>query len=140
MDWLFDARTSCWSLQTTMSVRSYLKLVDRAHQTQGALSGQRDVLTTTTAKRIRSRMVSDLKLGAVLPPVVVGAVVTDEIFDGLPRDDVESIEEILSDSDSGDLSIIDGMQRTAAIPRRNCTSGLKTFRCRPVKGRGRIRG
>jgi len=26
------------------------------------------------------------------------------------------------------------------IPRRNCTSGLKTFRCRPVKGRGRIRG
>jgi len=115
MDWLFDARTSCWSLQTTMTVRSYLKLVDRAHQTQGALSGQRDVLTTTTAKRIRSRMVSDLKLGAVLPPVVVGAVVSNEIFDGLPRNDVASIEEVLSDSDLGDLSIIDGMQRTAAI-------------------------
>jgi hypothetical protein len=98
-----------------MSVRSYLRLVDEAHQTRGALSGQRDVLTTTTAKRIRARMVSDLKLGAVLPPVVIGAVVDEERFKELPMEDAESAEEVLSGSDLSSLSIIDGMQRTAAI-------------------------
>jgi hypothetical protein len=115
VDWLFDARTNCWSLQTTMPVRSYLKLVDEAHQTQGALSGQRDVLTTTTAKRIRTRMISDLKLGAVLPPVVIGAVVSDELFKLLPRDDAQSFDDVLTDADLESVSIIDGMQRTAAI-------------------------
>jgi hypothetical protein len=115
MDWLFDARTKCWSVQTTMLVREYVTLIEEAHQTQGALTGQRDVLTTTTAKRIRARMVSDLALGAVLPPVVIGAVVSPALFATFPLADAREVGEILPPPEDRKLSIIDGMQRTAAI-------------------------
>ncbi|MBB4750058.1 hypothetical protein [Actinoplanes lobatus] len=115
MDWLYDERTQCWSLQTTMTIGEYVDLINDAHQTRGALSGQRDVLTTTTAKRIRARMVADIKLGAVLPPVVIGAVIEDDVFNTLPIDEADSVNEVLGDSDLSSLSIIDGMQRTAAM-------------------------
>ncbi|CAN5577150.1 hypothetical protein BH11ACT6_BH11ACT6_12010 [soil metagenome] len=115
MDWLYDHRTDCWSVQTTLSVGAYIDLVSEAHQARGALSGQRDVLTTTTAKRIRQRMVSDLKIGAVLPPVVLGVVVTPERFDSLPMANAKGIEEVLPSDELKNLSIIDGMQRTGAI-------------------------
>ena len=74
MDWLYDERTQCWSVMTTLPVGEYTHLVSDAHEAQGALSGQRAVMTTTTAKRIRTRMVEDLTQGAILPPVVIGAV------------------------------------------------------------------
>lgn len=115
MDWLFDHRTNCWSVQTTMKIGEYVDLIEQAHATQGALAGQRDVLTTTTARRIRTRMISDLKMGAVLPPVVIGAVVDDATFDALPNERAKTIEKILPPTDERTLSIIDGMQRTAAI-------------------------
>jgi len=115
MDWLFDERTKCWSIQTSMTVADYITLVHDAHEKQGALSGQRSVLATTTAKRIRSRMVSDLKQGAVLPPVVIGAVIDEDTFNLLSGDDSIGIEDLLKNSVLGELSIIDGMQRTAAI-------------------------
>lgn len=115
MDWLFDDRTQCWSLQTTMTIADYIDLIHEAHQSQGAISGQRDVLTTTTAKRIRTRMVADIKLGAVLPPVVIGAVVPDGLFDSLPNEEATSVNQVLARPELSTLSIIDGMQRTAAI-------------------------
>jgi hypothetical protein len=115
MDWLFDQRTQCWSVQTTLTIGSYIDLILDAHQSQGALSGQRDVLTTTTAKRIRTRMVADLQLGAVLPPVVIGAVVDEQLFSSFPKSAATSIADVLSPADAQTLSIIDGMQRTAAI-------------------------
>jgi len=115
MDWLFDERTSCWSVQTSIQIKDYIDLVETAHQTRGAIAGQRDVLTTTTAKRIRTRMIADLKMGAVLPPVVIGAVIGKDLFEQLPLDDALSIREVLTDHDRESLSIIDGMQRTAAI-------------------------
>lgn len=115
MDWLFDHRTNCWSVQTTMTIGEYVDLIEQAHATQGALAGQRDVLTTTTARRIRTRMISDLKMGAVLPPVVIGAVVDDATFSALPNERAKTIEKILPPADERTLSIIDGMQRTAAI-------------------------
>jgi len=31
MDWLFDDRTDCYSVQTTMLIRDYLKLIEGAH-------------------------------------------------------------------------------------------------------------
>jgi hypothetical protein len=71
MDWLFDDRTDCYSVQTTMLIRDYLNLVEGAHSVRGGLSGQRDTPKTTTAKRIRTRMVADIRKGAVLPPVVL---------------------------------------------------------------------
>jgi hypothetical protein len=115
MDWLFDDRTSCWSVQTSIEIKDYINLIETAHQARGAISGQRDVLTTTTAKRIRARMMADLTMGAVLPPVVIGAVIERDLFESLPLAEARSIRDVLTEGDLASLSIIDGMQRTAAI-------------------------
>ncbi len=115
LDWLYDERTECWSVQTTIEVGEYLDLITETHAAQGALTGQRDVLTTTTAKRIRDRMVADLKLGAVLPPVVIGATLDDETYAALPINGAASIGEVLPNDQNRVLSIIDGMQRTKAL-------------------------
>ncbi|WP_234796632.1 hypothetical protein [Mycolicibacterium porcinum] len=115
MDWIHDRRTKCWSVMVTMSVGAYLSLVNEAHNAQGALSGQRGVLTTTTAKRIRSRMVEDLKKGATLPPVVIGAVLDEVDFGALPFREAEVPADFLPPTTDRSLSVIDGMQRTAAL-------------------------
>lgn len=115
MNWLFDARTDCYSVQTTMNVGNYLKLIENAYAQNGALSGQRDALKTTTAKRIRERMVSDIRRGAVLPPVVLGAVVNDEQFQKYPLDGSASVDIVVPNEFRAELSIIDGMQRTTAL-------------------------
>lgn len=115
MDWLHDARTGSYSVQTTMSVADYLELVRPAHSARGALSGQRDTLKTTTAKRIRNRMVSDIRRGAILPPVVIGAVVDKDVFSTYPSTGAEAPSDILPTDVRAKLSIIDGMQRTAAL-------------------------
>jgi hypothetical protein len=98
---------------TTMSVGRYLRLVETAHDAQGSLSGQRGVLTTTTAKRIRARMVEDLEQGAILPPLVIGAVLPSERFASLDAEKSQSAEDFLPSE--APISIIDGMQRTAAL-------------------------
>lgn len=114
MDWILDERTECWSVLTTLTMREYLELVRDAHANQGGISGQRDVLKTTTAKRIRERMVNDIRAGALLPPVVIGAVVEDSAFERLPKKGAKSVSEFLP-TDGRSLSIIDGMQRTGAM-------------------------
>ncbi|WP_204162044.1 hypothetical protein [Rathayibacter sp. VKM Ac-2803] len=113
-DWMYDKRTACWSYMTTMTVSDYLELASEAHAAQGGLTGQRGVMVTTTAKRIRSRMVEDLKKGATLPPVVIGAVLDTNAFGNLPPRGNSSNLGFLPDNRSS-LSIIDGMQRTAAL-------------------------
>jgi hypothetical protein len=115
MDWLVDDRTDCFSVQTTMMIKDYLQLVGAAHSARGALSGQRDALKTTTAKRIRDRMVSDIRRGAVLPPVVIGAVIDGKTFASYPKENAATVMDILPEETLGKLSIIDGMQRTAAL-------------------------
>lgn len=114
-DWMYDRRTACWSYMTTMKVRDYLELASDAHAAQGGLTGQRGVMATTTAKRIRDRMVEDLKKGATLPPVVIGAVLPPSGFEALPPSDVEATSLSFLPADRSGLSIIDGMQRTAAL-------------------------
>lgn len=114
MDWILDRRTDCWSVLTTMKVRDYIALVSDAHANQGGIPGQRDVLKTTTAKRIRMRMVNDIRAGALLPPVVIGAVVSDDIFKSLPNEGTTNVADFLP-TENGTLSIIDGMQRTGAM-------------------------
>ncbi|WP_197497050.1 hypothetical protein [Arthrobacter sp. B6] len=59
-------------------------------------------------------MVEDLKKGAVLPPIVIGAVLEKNLFDALPKLEAVGINEFLPTA-HGSLSIIDGMQRTAAL-------------------------
>lgn len=113
--WLYDERTKCWSVQTTMSIGDYLDLAREAHENQGFISGQRSTLATTTAKRIRSRMVSDIVQGAVLPPLVVGLVLTEDRFDALDASGAFEIGAVLPAEGGDKLSIIDGMQRTSAL-------------------------
>lgn len=116
MDWLYDDRIDCWSVMTMLSVRDYLELVQNAHAARGMLGGQRDVLKTTTAKRIRDRMVNDIRAAAILPPVVLGVILGDDAsFEALPVENSTSPNEFLPENQTGNLSIIDGMQRTAAL-------------------------
>lgn len=116
MSHLYDERTDCFSVMQTATVREYLDLVTAAHAARGRMSGQRETLKTTSAKRIRDRMVSDIRHGAVLPPVVLGVIVSEEKFSRLQEDlKSRSLEEILSGDEFENISIIDGMQRTAAL-------------------------
>jgi hypothetical protein len=115
LDWLKDDRTECWSVMTDLRVRDYIELVREAYRNRGGIEGQRDALKTTTAKRIRDRMVSDIRNGAILPPVVIGAVVDQARFDSFPLEGKLGPREILPGDTIQSLAIIDGMQRTTAI-------------------------
>ncbi len=115
MDFLFDERTECYSVLTTMTISDYLNMVGPAHAAKGGLSGQRDTLNTTTAKRIRDRMVGDIRRGAILPPVVIGVVVPAKEFDGLDLSEAADVDSFLPNNRRSEIAIIDGMQRTAAI-------------------------
>ena len=112
--WLNDRRTDCLSALVQIRTGDYLELVKHAHEQRGGIAGQRDVLKTTTAKRIRDRMISDIQAGAVLPPVVIGVVVdgpTAKALEGGKHDQAALLQCI----DGQELSIIDGMQRTASL-------------------------
>lgn len=112
---LHDSRVDCLSVMTEMSVGEYLKFVEHAYTNRGGIDGQREQLRTTSAIRIRKRMGDDFLNGAILPPVVVGLVVTGEAFKRAKRSTAQDLQEILNDIDPEDVSIIDGMQRTTAI-------------------------
>lgn len=110
-----DTRVDCWSALIEFNVIDYLELAEKAYVNRGGIRHQREALKTTTAKRIRTRLVEDLRRGAVIPPLVIGIVANN--------DDWQTIEGI-SESDQvkqllktyyEDLSIIDGMQRTTAL-------------------------
>lgn len=115
MDVLHDRRTDCLSIQITTSVGRYLDLAGSAHERRGGIAGQRDVLKTTTSKRIRERMVGDIRNGAILPPVVIGVVVDPSFFSEVERREVRDEDEFLKIIEKVELTIIDGMQRTAAL-------------------------
>lgn len=108
---IHDTRVNCVSFMTSMTVQEYLGLVIEAYKERGGIEGQREPLKTTSAKRIRKRMVEDLLAGAVLPPVVIGKVV--DTLNGL--DNVDAMKTAISGGDKSELSIIDGMQRTTAL-------------------------
>lgn len=115
LNWLKDDRTECWSVMTEVRVRDYIELVREAYRARGGIEGQRDALKTTTAKRIRDRMVNDIRRGAILPPVVIGAVVDDQRFAAFPLPGGSSFGDIVPADSVESLAIIDGMQRTTAI-------------------------
>jgi hypothetical protein len=115
MDWLHDRRIDCYSAMVTMPIDTYLSLVKEAHGKRGAIEGQRDILKTTTAKRIRDRMVADIRAGAVLPPVVVGVVHSPKAVLKLAKTTNLSIETFIKSLPKESISIIDGMQRTGAL-------------------------
>lgn len=125
MDWLKDSRTNSWSITVTLPSEQYLELVRPAHENQGNIQGQRPVQSTASARRIRQRLVSDLRDGAILPPVVIGLVLDQNEFDrtfpiiasakSTYVQTQDGIDDVLALAKKSDLSIIDGMQRTAAM-------------------------
>lgn len=115
---LFDNRVGCISLIAEFKVSDYLNLVEDAYRDKGGIAGQRGALKTTSARRIRDRMVEDISKGAVLPPVVVGLVTNSELFQKWRNFGDARISEIIIDIqlvDKSHISIIDGMQRTTAL-------------------------
>lgn len=115
LDILRDERVNCYSILVKQTVGQYLDYVQQAYQNKGGIEGQRDPLKTSTAIRIRSRMVVDLKVGAVLPPIVLGVVVSNNIFDKLESYTEDSFTSTLNQLPEDDIFIIDGMQRTTAL-------------------------
>jgi len=110
-----DTRVDCWSALVEFDVVDYLGLAEKAYLNRGGIRHQREALKTTTAKRIRTRLVEDLKRGAVIPPLVIGIVASDE--DWLAIEGISEAEQVkhLLRKYYEDLSIIDGMQRTTAL-------------------------
>jgi len=115
IDILKDEKVNCYSVMVQLSVEEYLKMVNSTFEKRGGLEGQRDTLKTTTAIRIRKRMVQDIEAGAVIPPIVIGVIVPEDIFSTLHTLDRKSFLDLMKKNDSDSISIIDGMQRTTAI-------------------------
>lgn len=114
-DRLHDQRVDCYSIMTTMSTGDYLQLVDAAYQNRGGIEFQREKLRTTSAIRIRRRMVEDIINGAVLPPVVVGVVLAPADFSSTTKLAAKQIVPTIKRQEQDRISIIDGMQRTTAL-------------------------
>jgi hypothetical protein len=113
---LTDKRTGCLSAMLTIPALEYLALIEEIYKSKGGIKFQRVALKTKTGIRIRERMVKDIAAGAVLPPIVLGAILTQDTFDKTREIDTDSgIRTILSNLNNQQLSIIDGMQRTTAL-------------------------
>lgn len=116
IDFLRDTRVNCYSVMTHLTVNEYLHLVDNAFHDRGGLEGQRETLKTTTARRIRKRMVQDIELGAVLPPIVIGVILDQKDFEKIHNDfDKNQLMNLIQNTPKDNISIIDGMQRTSAL-------------------------
>ena len=114
MDYLRDRRGNCFSFMLKVKFPNYNKLIERAYQNRGGIEGQRGTLKSSTAIRIRKRMIDDIAKGTVLPPVVIGSAVGDVDFSAfLEMKDEEMIDWLTQNAD--ELSLIDGMQRTTAM-------------------------
>lgn len=112
---LKDTRVNCWSIMTVIKISDYLGLVKSAYENRGGIEGQRDPLRTNTAIRIRKTMLHDLAKGAVLPPVVLGIIVSDEEFGRVGSLASPDFHKMLQGMPKNKISIIDGMQRTTAL-------------------------
>ncbi|HBZ7764128.1 MULTISPECIES: hypothetical protein [Klebsiella pneumoniae complex] len=110
-----DTRVDCWSALVEFDVNDYLMLAEKAYVNRGGIRHQREALKTTTAKRIRTRLVEDLRRGAVIPPLVIGIVADDDDWQSIDAIvESDQVKELLKKYYE-DLSIIDGMQRTTAL-------------------------
>jgi len=100
-----------------MSIEEYLNFIEDAfYDRKGGLEGQRGPLQTNSAIRIRKTMISDLEAGAILPPIVVGLIVDEGTLTGVPDLKPDTLRDLLDDHvPIENISVIDGMQRTAAL-------------------------
>jgi hypothetical protein len=114
------------SVIVNITVSKYLSLINRAYGDGGGLYGQRTALTTKSAKLIRERMVDDFKNGAILPPVVLGII--DEYYKDEDIVSISDFMQYLESKGEQDISIIDGMQRTAAIMESELSKSEQSLR------------
>lgn len=131
VDRLHDSRVDCHSIMTTMPTEDYLVLVEQAYQNRGGIDFQREKLRTTSAIRIRRRMVADIVQGAVLPPVVVGVVLNHDDFSSVQRITAKGVLPLVRQQEADRISIIDGMQRTTAL--REALSTDSSVAKRPMR-------
>ena len=115
-----DKRSNCLSILCETTVGEYLAFIGTTYRERGNIEEQRDVLSTKSAITIRNRMVEDIKLGAILPPIVLGITIASSRFQDL-EDGSANTEEFkttvaqsLEDKESA-IALIDGMQRTTAL-------------------------
>lgn len=112
---LKDTRTECFSIIIEMTTADYLKLINKVYANKGGIKGQREALKSSSAMRIRKQMVKDIKSGTILPPIVLGLIVSDNEFKEIPNMTFDQLSEIVNEQQEGKLTIIDGMQRTTAL-------------------------
>ena len=110
-----DDRTACYSVIFEISVKDYLALIEEIYKNKGGLKEQREPLKTSSAMRIRKQMVKDIKAGTILPPLVIGVIIPEDKFDIVTNISNDEFATIISNAGDGNLTIIDGMQRTTAI-------------------------
>lgn len=112
---LKDERTDCYSIMSEMSISDYLNLIQDIYKDKGGIKGQREPLKSSSAMRIRKQMVKDIKARTILPPIVLGLVVSNEDFKGVNEISLEALAKLVNKVEDGNLTIIDGMQRTTAL-------------------------
>lgn len=112
---LKDTRTDCYSFIFEITVKDYLILVEEIYKEKGGIKEQREPLKTSSAMRIRKQMVKDIKAGSVLPPIVLGLIISEEDFKIVTSKTNEQLAAIIEKVGNGNLTIIDGMQRTTAL-------------------------
>jgi len=112
---LKDERTDCYSIMSEMSISDYLNLIQDIYKDKGGIKGQREPLKSSSAMRIRKQMVKDIKARTILPPIVLGLVVSNQDFQVVNEISLEALAELVNKVEDGNLTIIDGMQRTTAL-------------------------
>lgn len=115
MNVLKDDRVNCISVLINISINDYLELIDKAYVARGGIVGQRDALKSSTAIRIRDRLIKDLTIGAVIPPVVVGVIVEPQQIEQIQNLGEKEFRDLITQIVPDNISIIDGMQRTTAL-------------------------
>lgn len=105
---LQDKRSNCYSVLSELSIWEYLSWYSE-YGAKNCLDEQRDVVRSTTANKIRTRLIDDLAEGAVIPPIVLGLSI-DKAIEVSP----DNINKLINDHFQ-EATVIDGIQRTEAI-------------------------
>ena len=117
-----DNRSECYSIMGLTNIEEYINYVKSVYENRGGISGQRDALKSSSAIKIRKRMIKDIGRGTVLPPIVIGLLLSNEAFDKISEVveigntlSAEFVSSLVGNVSAENISLIDGMQRTTAI-------------------------
>lgn len=114
LEYMFDERSECLSILTSMTLEEYKNIVFDSFGNRGNLEGQRDVIKrSSVASKIRKRMNNDFIAGAIFPHVVLGLLLNSTQFEELKNNTDSSELSFNPEQYSSEcISIIDGMQRS----------------------------